>query len=421
MPLYFSLKVIFASMNKMVLYLSYDGMTDPLGQSQVLSYLIELSKKGVDFTLVSFEKKERFEKLKPDVEKLITGTSIQWVPMMYTKRPPVLSTLYDIVRLRRKVKHYLTSADFSIVHCRGYITSIVGLWAKRKLGVKFIFDMRALYADERVDGGLWPQSNPVYRWIYKYFKKKEKAFLLEADHTISLTELGKKVIIESIIKKEVPIEVIPCCVNESLFDRSKVPSNKISELRQKLSINDGETVLSYVGSIGTWYLPNEMMQLFSVLLKKDPKAVFLFITGEEKQKLYELAENNNVPTSSIRVVKGMHHEVPALLALSNYSVFFIKPVFSKSGSSPTKMGEIMAMGIPLICNGGVGDVEMIVNETNCGVLLEQMNLDTYQKAIDEITSTNWNPSKLRQGALNYYSLEKGVNLYYNVYLQLMSR
>ena len=42
--------------DKRVLYLSYNGMLDPLGQSQVLPYLKELSKLGVRFTLLSFER-----------------------------------------------------------------------------------------------------------------------------------------------------------------------------------------------------------------------------------------------------------------------------------------------------------------------------------------------------------------------------
>ena len=42
-----------------VLYISYDGMTDPLGQSQVLPYLEGLAKKNYAITLISFEKEER--------------------------------------------------------------------------------------------------------------------------------------------------------------------------------------------------------------------------------------------------------------------------------------------------------------------------------------------------------------------------
>ena len=49
---------------------------------------------------------------------------------------------------------------------------------KRKHGVKFLFDMRGFWADERVEGGLWNLSNPVFNWAYKYFKKRSANFLL---------------------------------------------------------------------------------------------------------------------------------------------------------------------------------------------------------------------------------------------------
>ena len=71
---------------------------------------------------------------------------------------------------------------------------MAGLHLQRKYGVKFIFDMRGFWADERVDGKIWNLSNPIFNTIYKYFKKKEKAFLEEADYIISLTEHARDVI-----------------------------------------------------------------------------------------------------------------------------------------------------------------------------------------------------------------------------------
>ena len=47
---------MFEGKSKNILYLSYDGMTDPLGQSQVLPYLIGLTKEGFTFHIISFEK-----------------------------------------------------------------------------------------------------------------------------------------------------------------------------------------------------------------------------------------------------------------------------------------------------------------------------------------------------------------------------
>ena len=54
-----------------VLYLSYDGITDPLGQSQILPYLKGLSQKGYFFYLVGFEKKDAYKKQKEGIENEI--------------------------------------------------------------------------------------------------------------------------------------------------------------------------------------------------------------------------------------------------------------------------------------------------------------------------------------------------------------
>ena len=87
------------------LYLSYDGMTDPLGQSQVLPYLIGLSsKKGNEFTLISFEKRERYFSQKEFIDKICIDHNIKWVPLFYTKRPPVLSTLFDVYKMKHTAK-----------------------------------------------------------------------------------------------------------------------------------------------------------------------------------------------------------------------------------------------------------------------------------------------------------------------------
>src|SRR5690349_20856012 len=104
-----------------VLYISYDGMTDPLGQSQVIPYLVELSKSGLHFHLVSFEKKLRYEKEKQHIAALLNASGITWHPLPYTKSPPVLSTMYDLSEMKRIGKQLIRQHDIKVVHCRSYI------------------------------------------------------------------------------------------------------------------------------------------------------------------------------------------------------------------------------------------------------------------------------------------------------------
>src|SRR5690348_5261388 len=126
---------------KNVLYLSYDGMTDPLGQSQVLPYICGLSKLGYKFTLISCEKPQRFTQNKHIIEQIAAANNIDWHPLPYTKRPPILSTVKDVRNMQQKAVELHKVKPFDLVHCRGHVPSLIGLNLKRKYGVKFLFDM----------------------------------------------------------------------------------------------------------------------------------------------------------------------------------------------------------------------------------------------------------------------------------------
>ena len=148
-------------MTKNILYISYDGMTDPLGQSQVLPYISGLSKHGYNFTLISCEKPERFENNKAVIEKICSENGIDWRPLTYHKSPPILSTIWDVNQIQKLAYRLEEEKSFSLVHSRGYISALIGLGLKRRYGVKFLFDMRGLWADEKVDAGAWRLDHPI--------------------------------------------------------------------------------------------------------------------------------------------------------------------------------------------------------------------------------------------------------------------
>ena len=132
-------------MSHKVLYISYDGMTDPLGQSQVLPYIIELSKQGYQFTILSFEKRARYNAERNIIEKIAEEASIRWVPLFFTSRPPILSKMYDRWQLMRKAFRLQRQEKFDIVHCRSYIAAEAGLRLKKKKGVRFLLNRHNAY------------------------------------------------------------------------------------------------------------------------------------------------------------------------------------------------------------------------------------------------------------------------------------
>ncbi|MBS1522320.1 MAG: glycosyltransferase [Bacteroidetes bacterium] len=403
---------------KSVLYISYDGMTDPLGQSQVIPYLIALSEKGFAFTILSFEKKARYTERKDQIKAILDSAGIRWEPLIYTKSPPVLSTMYDYFRMNRRASGLHKSINYNLIHCRSYISALAGLLLKRKYNLPFIFDMRGFWANERVDGQLWNLKNPVFKSVYQFFKKKEIEFINKSAAIISLTKAAK----DEILKwKNLQIEpdkitVIPCCVDTMLFDPGKVTADQQQVVRQKLNISKETFILGYLGSIGTWYMLDEMLQFFSLLKKQIAGAKFLFVTEDNPESIIEKAHQFGINADDIIITKAERKEVPIMISLFNYGIFFIKPAYSKIASSPTKQGEIMSMGVPVVCNSGVGDSDHIVGMYNSGFVVP---IDDHDYVINEISAGGFDKQLIRNGAIDYFSLDKGAHEYLKVYNSIL--
>ena len=374
-------------------------MTDPLGQSQVLPYIINLSKENYTFNLISFEKPDRFKKNKSLIKKICLDNNINWHPLKYKKNPPFFSTILDLFMMKKLAKKLNNKHNFSLIHCRSYISSLVGLRFKRMYGIPFLFDMRGFWADERVDGGLWNLKNPIYKLVYKYFKNKEKQFLIHSDHTISLTHNGKKNIIKHsifhVLKKN--ISVIPCCTDLNLFKPVERDSNSF--------------VIGYLGSLGTWYLLKEMLVFFQKIKEKVPDSKFHFLTKDNPDIIFDHCDYLGIDRKNILIEETDREDIPFKTRNWNFSLCFIKPSFSKIFSSPTKQGELMAMGIPIICNSGVGDVDFIVEKYKSGFVLKDLNKVNF----NIILNSNFKKQKLIEGANQYFSLEKGVMSYLKIY------
>lgn len=389
-----------------VLYLSFDGLTDPLGQSQVLPYLCGLSR-DYSITIVSFEKSNRFHAGRSVVDDICNAHNIRWIPLTYHTTPPIFCTLYDLWRLQRLTKKLHIQQNFKIVHCRSYITSLIGLWIKRKYGVKFIFDMRGFWADERVDGGLWNLKNPLYKSIYTFFKKKEKQFIAEADAVISLTENAKEEILNWKISTD--IDVIPCCVDLDLFDPHRIDPSKRELLRNTLGIKYDDFVLLYLGSLGTWYMLSEMLDFFKELKKIKSNSKFLIITHDD------VNVDNYEYKQDIIVCHSRRVDIPSFISLATGALVFIKPAFSKKASSATKCAEILAMGVPVLSNTGWGDVDFY--EKIIPGFLTISGKEQLREAVHKLIK-GADANEIRDKSSHYFSLSHGVELYSDIYARL---
>lgn len=398
-----------------MLYLSYDGMCDPLGASQVLPYLEGLAALGHRLTLISFEKASRTERERAKIAAQCANAGILWQPLRYHKRPPVVSSMFDTWIMYVAARRLSRTRPFDLVHCRSDLAALVGLRLKRKTGTPFIFDMRGFWADERVDGGIWSLSNPLYRAVFRYFKRREAEFLRQAGHVVSLTHEGRS-LIQSEQISGVPISVIPCCVDFGKF--RPITSADRSRSRRSLGIDSTTRVAAYLGSWGTWYATSEMMDFFRVQLKREPNSKFLVVSTDPPNSILATADARHVPRESLIVSAASRDGVRELMAAADYGLFFIKPFFSKKASSPTKLGELLALELPIVTNGNIGDVDTIVDETGAGVVVASFEANAYDVALERLQRLEPDMIRWRSAARDWFDLEAGVKRYDAIYRDL---
>lgn len=406
-----------------ILYLSLDGMTDPLGQSQVIPYLSGLIADGYKIILLSCEKKERMERLGKEIAELLERSGISWLHVPYSNKIPLISSRLTLAKLKKKATAICHSEKIDLVHARSYMAGMVGASLRKKFATKFLFDMRGFWADERIDGGIWKLWNPIHRYLYNYFKKKELELLNTADSVVSLTETAKQEMISWNKVRDLAAKttVIPCCADFSLFSSNHISEESRNKKKAELFINKSQLVISYLGSIGTWYMLEEMLRFYKQLLLTFPDSIFLFITQDDPSHVTSMCRELQVPDSGIRVIPAKRKEVPLLISISDISLYFIRPAYSKKASSPTKMAEILGMGVPIITNNGIGDCDLQFRNHPLGMLVMEHSDSEYQRIIKEIPlilAAKREP--LVNFAADHYALSKGIEKYRQIYRTLIS-
>ena len=150
-----------------------------------------------------------------------------------------------------------------------------------------------------------------------------------------------------------------------------------------------------------------------------PNAKFLFITPDKKSEIISKAELKGISKEKLIIHSASRKDVPMYLSLSDIAIYFIKPLYSKKASSPTKTAEIMGMGIPIITNSGIGDSDRIITDSEDGILISEFTTDEYMRIINQIdVLLNVDRIKIVAASHNYFSLEKGVELYSQIYEKL---
>lgn len=394
-----------------VLYLSYDGLAEPLGQAQILEYLLHLAK-AHEITLVTFEKAGSDPSATARVGELARTSGIRWVRLRYHKRFKLMAALFDSLIGFVVCAWHILIQKIDIVHARGYVPGAMASLLKTVLGVKFLFDMRGFWPDQRADCGAWDRKGLPYRLA----KRAEKTLLLSADAVVSLTSAAVHDMksFPYLNGRQPPFAVIPTCVNLSSFRPAEPHEDR-----------DGASrfTVGCVGNVTLWYRFDDMLKAFRAIQTLRPEARLLFVNRDDHQFIREAMKSAGIDPSSATIVAARYEDVPARMRDVDMALFFLKEFASMSAVCPTRLGEVLACGIPVLTNTGFGDAREIVESQGAGVIVDDFDDAALRRAAGKILALHADPAtraRCRRAAESHFSLEKGVSSYDRLYRELCS-
>ena len=403
------------------LYVCYFGIQQPLVQTQVLPYLRELRREGVEVGFLTFEPapvSDEFSRIKDQ----LAAEGIDWSWLRYHKRPSAIATAWDIFRGAIFVRHFISARRPDVLHGRVHVPTLMAALG-RKLSrhkPKLLFDIRGFFPEEYTDAGLWPENGLLYRSA----KRVERWLLKESNAFVVLTEKAREILFPE--SKETgydrygrPVEVIPCCVDLSRFQTVRAADR--NELREKIGAGDRPVVV-YVGSFGGWYLTEHMVEFFAAAHERDPRTFVLILTQRDADAVGRKLRDAGFAEADFYVASVPPEEVPSYLAAADIAISFIKACYSKLSSSPTKIAEYLAAGLPIVANSGVGDIDALIRDNEVGFILKGLDREFYLEALPLMDSLSTELSdRCRQLAEKEFELHAvGGQRYNSIYRRLLA-
>ena len=382
-----------------ILYVSYDGILEPLGYSQVYKYLAKQSE-NFQIDLLSYEKKNdehpsfSLSQMKLNLKK----NNINWVYRKYHSGLGWVSSITNLISLIISVLYKMCTEKYLVVHVRSYLPAIPLIFARPFTKTRFIFDIRGFWIDEKHDRLNW-SKNSLKFLLLKFI---EKRLFKISDHVVTLTEESKNIITKEFNIPSTKITCIRTCVDLDEFINLKKYSGQL--------IN-----LGYLGSVDTAYdfsLFLDLVRFFEKYFKNKYKVTILTkqINLAEKQ-LNELEFDFNWDVKFI-TGDGLIESISEF----NFLAFFLIKKPSLKASMPTKIAEALALGVPIICNSFNKDICKFLEDSTLGLLINnkgEMNAATASNIHKMISSDN--RLSCQKAAKKYFNLEDGVERYKEIY------
>ncbi len=357
--------------NNYCFYISYDGLLDPLGNSQILPYLEGLSDRGFKFVVLSFEKVDREKKLINELNKRLKSKNISWIYLPFKKQ--FLGYFRRILKSCYVLNKISKNKNIALFHTRGILTAIVYLFCRLKCPL--IYDIRA-FAGEYIDCRR-VSSNSIFGYGLLFF---EKVLINLSSGIVVLDESGFSYLRQNFKRLKAEIKIIPTCT-----DTKKFP------VLEKLSENKNLEYYRFVflGGARFPYRPDLALIFIKKLLENNINCKIDFINERDHYYIEKLCNDFNIPFENYDIFSLPQREVSTHLVNYHSGLIFNTSGAWRKMSSPTKLGEYLAAGLHIISLSGIEVINRLSKkQPNIFDVLEEINFkeNLTEKKLKEIVN-----------------------------------
>lgn len=230
---------------------------------------------------------------------------------------------------------------------------VLASWTKAR--AKLIVNHRG----DSIDEYIYTHNKGQDDSFVKTLNARLKTSIRKADMSICVSENLRKQLMEYSGLELNNTFIYPCCADIARFEQTSCPCNK-----EKI-------VVGYFGGFNKWQCIDTILDIFIELRKKDSRFFLMLITNSSTEPYKEKLEKIGKENYSIKGVP--FNEIPENISKMDASFALRESRPLNIVSSPTKLSESLAAGVPIIVTKASGDyAEMLIDNKN-GLLIESID------------------------------------------------
>ncbi len=390
-----------------IVYVTADGILQPLGHSQVVRVVERLAQRGYRYTIVSLERRADLarEGARERLLRQLGDAGVQWEHATFAEGGGPARAAANLARLTAVTARAAMRSGARLVHARAYHGALVGLTLAQTSAVRYLFDTRSYWFDERGEAGQWGPA------AYRAAGHVERALFRGAAGAVALTHLQAEDLRGGRFGPwgSRAVTTIPTCADFDEF-RSR---EEIAIAPALTAFADDGLLVGFVGSVNASYRIDRAMELARRVLdlRSDARVVALTSDVDGHRRLFD---QHGIPRDRTLVVSVSHRDMPRWVPRLDWGALILKTSPSKRASMPTKLAEFFAAGVRPIHHGCNEEVADWVHRAGSGISLDDLSDDALDAAARTIATAPRDVaalSRARAVAEPHFSLASGVERY----------